>query len=255
MEKRGQISIFIIIGILLVIILSLVFLTRNQESGFGFSGSPDIRPIEHYIELCIKSSASDALYLAGMQGGYTTTPKTYFESGYARTAYWYKKGEDISPDVEKIEQEISYYVDNALPECIESLDVFNEMGYEFEFGALNTNTKINENYVNFDIDYPIKIKKQESVSEISDFHQRFDVRLGHVINIAKKIVNKEIEDPDWIDMTYLTEQDIDFKIYPYDENIIIYSLVDNDSKISNNMDFVFLFANLFNESNALDEDE
>jgi hypothetical protein len=76
-----------------------------------------------------------------------------------------------------------------------------------------------------------------------------------VINIAKKIVNKEIEDPDWIDMTYLTEQDIDFKIYPYDENIIIYSLVDNDSKISNNMDFVFLFANLFNESNALDEDE
>ncbi len=256
MEKRGQVSIFIIIGFVFIITISLFFLIRNTNLKFGFAGSPDTRPIEHYIELCIKSSASDAIYLAGMQGGYTTTPNIYFESGYARTAYWYNQGEDTSPNVEEIEQELSSYINNVLPDCIESLRIFEDMGYEFEFGNLNTEATIYENKVDFNIQYPIKIKKGESISEIKDFQQSFDVRLGHIINIAKEIVEMEINDPDWIDMTYMTEQDIDFKIYPYDENIIIYSLVDTDSKISNNLDFVFLFANRFNESGqALNKNE
>ncbi|MDD5086638.1 MAG: hypothetical protein PHV16_02705 [Candidatus Nanoarchaeia archaeon] len=255
MKKRGQVSIFIIIGVVLILAISLFFLIRRNSSGFGFVGSPDTRPIEHYIDLCIKSSASDALYLAGVQGGYTKTPNIYFESGYARTAYWYNKGEDISPSVGKIEQELSLYVDDTLPECMESLKVFSDMGYEFEFGELKTEAEITENNVDFNINYPIKIIKGDSISEISDFHQSFDVRLGHIIIIAKEIVEKEIEDPDWIDMTYLTEQDIDFNIYPYNENIIIYSLADSSSKIDNNLDFVFIFANHFNESEALDENE
>jgi hypothetical protein len=248
MKKRGQVSIFIIIGAIVIITISLFFLIKKNSSGFSFSGSPDTRPIEHYIELCTKSSTSDALYLAGMQGGYTTTPKTYFESGYARTAYWYNKGEDISPTIEEIEQELSFYVNNNLPECMESLNVFSEMGYNFEFGELDTSAKINENNVEFNVNYPIKIIKGDSVSEISNFHQSFDVRLGYIITIAKEIVEMEIEDPEWIDITYLTNQDVDVNIYPYREDIIIYSLTDSKSKLNNNLDFVFLFANRFNES-------
>ena len=64
----------------------------------------------------------------------------------------------------------------------------------------------------------------------------------------KEIVGKEIEDPDWVDMTYLVSQDFNFKIYPYDENTLIYSVLDNQSIIDYGTQFMFLFANGFKES-------
>ncbi len=154
-----------------------------------------------------------------------------------------------------MEQELSSYVNRALPECIENLDAFRDMGFEFEFGEINTKTTINENNVEFKIDYPITIIKGESKAEISEFYKMIPVRLGHIHTISKEIVGKELEDPDWIDLTYLVNQDLNFKIYPHDENTLIYSVLDNQSIIKYDTPFIFLFANLFEEKESLEENE
>ena len=256
MKKRGQITVFIIVGLILVFsVFTILYLNKNKIGDLDVFQSNDIKPIEYYVDLCAKSSASDALYLLGVQGGYTTPSELYFQSAYARIAYWYYEGEDISPTIEEMEQELSSYVNVALPECIESLNVFSDMGFEFEFGEINTKTKINENNVEFNINYPITIIKGESKAEISKFYKSFPVRLGHIHSIAKEIVEKEVEDPDWVDMTYLVNQDFNFKIYPYDENTLIYSMLDNQSIVELNTPFIFLFANGFNESEELSEED
>ena len=56
-------------------------------------------------------------------------------------------------------------------------------------------------------------------------------------------------------MTYLVNQDLNFKIYPYDENTLIYSVLDNQSVIKYGTPFMFLFANLFEEKESLKENE
>ena len=255
MKKRGQITVFIIFGLIFLIFFLIILFTKSYriERIDAFS-SGEISPIKNYVDLCTKSSASDALYLLGVQGGYTAPPKLYFQSAYAKIAYWYYEGEDTSPTIEEMEQEISSYVNKALPECIESLNVFSDMGFEFEFGEINTKTKINENNVEFSIDYPITIIKGESKAEISEFYKMIPVRLGHIHNITKNIIEKEVEDPDWIDMTYLVNQDLNFKIYPYDEKTLIYSILDNTSKLNYGEEFIFLFANGFKESEELSEE-
>ncbi len=257
MKKRGQITPFIILGLVFLMFFLIILFTKSYriERIDAFS-SGEINPIKNYVDLCAKSSSSDALYLLGVQGGYTAPPKLYFQSAYAKIAYWYYEGEDVSPTIEEMEQELSSYVNNALPECIESLNAFSDMGFEFEFDEINTETKINENNVEFRIDYPITIIKGESKSKISEFYKMVPVRLGHIHNIAKEIVGKEVEDPDWVDMTYLVNQDLNFKIYPYDENTLIYSVLDNQSIIEYGTQFMFLFANGFKESEELlKEDE
>jgi len=248
MKKRGQITVFIIFGLIFLIFFLIILFTKSYRiEKIGVVSSSEINPIKNYMDLCTKSSASDALYLLGVQGGYTAPPKLYFQSAYAKIAYWYYEGEDTSPTIEEMEQELSSYVNRALPECIESLDVFSDMGFEFEFGEINTKAKINENNVEFNIDYPITITKGESKAEISEFYKMIPVRLGYIHSIIKNIVEKEVEDPDWIDMTYLVNQDLNFKIYPYDENTLIYSVLDNQSIIKYDSSFMFLFANLFEE--------
>jgi len=255
MKKRGQITPFIILGLVFLLFFLIILFTKSYRiEKIGTVYSSEMSPIKNYVDLCAKSSATDALYLLGVQGGYTTPPKLYFQSAYAKIAYWYYQGEDTSPTIEEMEQELSSYINRALPECIENLDAFSVMGFEFEFGEINTETKINENNVEFRIDYPITIIKGESKAEINEFYKIIPVRLGHIHSIAEEIVKKEIEDPDWIDMTYLVNQDLNFKIYPYDENTLIYSLLDNQSVIDYGTQFMFLFANGFKESEELSEE-
>ena len=256
MKKRGQITPFIILGLVFLMFFLIILFTKSYRiEKIGAISSDELNPIKYYVDLCAKSSASDALYILGVQGGYTAPPKLYFQSAYAKIAYWYYEGQDTSPTIEEMEQELSAYVDKALPECIESLAAFSDMGFEFEFGEINTETKINQNNVEFNIDYPITIIKGESKAEIREFYKMIPVRLGHIHSISKEIVGNEIEDPDWIDITYLVDQDLDFKIYPYDENTLIYSVLDNQSIIKYNTPFMFLFANLFEEKESLKENE
>ncbi len=256
MKKRGQITAFIILGLIFLLFFLIILFTKSYRiEKIGAISSDELNPIKYYIDLCAKSSASDALYLLGAQGGYTAPPKLYFQSAYAKIAYWYYEGQDTSPTIKKMEQELSSYVDKALPKCIENLNAFSDMGFEFEFGEINTETKINENNVEFKINYPITIIKGESKAEISEFYKMIPVRLGYIHNIIKTIVEKEVEDPEWIDITYLVDQDLDFKIYPYDENTLIYSVLDNQSIIKYDTSFMFLFANLFEEKESLEENE
>ena len=252
MKKRGQITAFIVIGLIFLLFFLIILFTKSYRiEKIGAVSSDELNPIRNYVDLCAKSSASDALYLLGVQGGYTAPPKLYFQSAYAKIAYWYYKGEDVSPTIKEMEQELSSYVDKALPECIENLNAFRDMGFEFEFGEINTETKINENNVEFKINYPITIIKGESKAEISEFYKMIPARLGYTYNIIKTIVGKEVEDPEWIDITYLVDQDLDFKIYPYNENTLVYSVLDNQSMIGHGAQFMFLFANGFNKSEEL----
>ncbi len=242
MKKRGQITVFIIFGLIFLLFFFIILFTKSYRiEKIGAVSSGELNPIKNYVDLCAKSSASDALYLLGVQGGYTAPPKLYFQSAYAKIAYWYYKGEDTSPTIEEMEQELSSYVNRALPECVENLDAFRDMGFEFE-------------NVEFKIDYPITVMQGESKAEISEFYKIIPVRLGYMHSIIKEIVEKEIEDPDWVDMTYLINQDFNFKIYPYDENTLIYSVLDNQSIIDYGSQFMFLFANGFKESEELSEE-
>ena len=209
MKKRGQITPFIILGLVFLLFFLIILFTKSYRiEKIGAISSDELNPIKYYVDLCAKSSASDALYILGVQGGYTVQPQLYFQSAYTKIAYWYYEGQDTSPTIEEMEQELSAYVDKALPECIESLNAFSDMGFEFEFGDINTETKINQNNVEFRIDYPITIIKGESKAEINEFYKIIPVRLGHIHSIAEEIVKKEIEDPDWIDMTYLDRYDL-----------------------------------------------
>ncbi len=134
MKKRGQITPFIIIGLIFLLLFLIILFTRSYRiEKIGAVSSGELNPIKNYVDLCAKSSASDALYLLGVQGGYTAPPKLYFQSAYAKIAYWYYEGEDTSPTIEEMEQELSSYVNRALPECVENLDAFRDMGFEFEY--------------------------------------------------------------------------------------------------------------------------
>ncbi|MEK6907068.1 MAG: hypothetical protein AABW45_00930, partial [Nanoarchaeota archaeon] len=74
MHKRGQVTVFAILGILIVVVLALVFylygerlkLQTKEEVKFDTS---TIEPLKTFVQDCINSQGLEALNLVGLQGG------------------------------------------------------------------------------------------------------------------------------------------------------------------------------------------
>ena len=78
MKKRGQITIFLILGLILIIVAGFIFYF-NKSSARSQSAvsvaqsldSSDTEIVKTYAESCIKNAAEDALFnRIGVQGGY-----------------------------------------------------------------------------------------------------------------------------------------------------------------------------------------
>ena len=76
--KKGQITFFIILAIvLLIIIISLIFLTKSvlmkkieQETKISEETKLNIQPIKNFVDACLEKVSKEALILMGKQGGY-----------------------------------------------------------------------------------------------------------------------------------------------------------------------------------------
>src|SRR3989344_4139856 len=72
LDKRGQVTIFVIIAIVILAGVAVYFLARGN---LGVSGIPtSLEPVFNYYTECIKEETKTAIELAGSQGGYVETP-------------------------------------------------------------------------------------------------------------------------------------------------------------------------------------
>jgi uncharacterized protein YpmB len=75
--KKAQITIFIIIGIvILVIAISLIYFSGHIKEKEAEAETiktqkipSDLEPLVNYIEACIEDAAKDGIFLLGKQGG------------------------------------------------------------------------------------------------------------------------------------------------------------------------------------------
>ena len=132
MNKHGQVSAFMIIGVVLLIIVALaLFLRENvfvEKAGAEFERPPlpeDIAPISNYVDKCIENVLTPGIFLLGAQGGYINPPDDSLITENAMIAYGSVNGENRLPDVNTIENELARYLEDG--EAALALDEFDEI--------------------------------------------------------------------------------------------------------------------------------
>lgn len=100
-NKKSQITVFIIIGILLVaaiaaFLTSNVSLNSNNKNNMNYG---ETRPIYNFVQDCIKETGENAVYQIGKTGGYVITPEPMLlfneESDEGVAIYLYDAGKKI----------------------------------------------------------------------------------------------------------------------------------------------------------------
>lgn len=238
MIKRGQVTIFVILAILIVGVIAAFFLLRKPAvtgSSLNTSG------VVGFVNDCVKSTGIDGIYFIGGNGGYYNLPSFYALYGIP---YYYSNGTESLPSLNSIENSISDYVDNSLDFCVGNFSKFS--GFNISSGNVSTKTRIYNGGVIMNVNYPITIRKGNESEIIKNFDNiQIPMRVFTVYNVSSQIINSSTggnglclsciynlgnENGVSIDMTNINEG-------------ILFEIVDNESNLKGEpLDWKFVYG-------------
>jgi len=230
MNKKAQITWFILIGIIILIGGGFFIYLNSTRSD---------KEIEKVIvEECIKEVTPPGIYLLAAKGGYIYLFNNVLNTENIQIAYHLEYNTNISPERTFMEYELSQFVKESLPICINNFEPFNYL--DFEIGEINVQSSISKEKIFVNVNYPITVITNDSKTVISEFTAEFPVRLGHILDIKDKILSNLL-DTGMIGFDMLSSFDVELSLLPYDTETLVYSIYD-ESSVIDDVPFFFNFA-------------
>ncbi len=231
MNKKAQLTIFIIIGIVLLFSAALVTFIRQSVVLYkppvevAETVATELQPIQKYVTECLSIVAKEGIRTAGMQGGYIDASKfivndadptsgegiSMSPGSAIKVPYWhYMRSQNICEAAcefsskipalyrtiargNSLEEQIDKYVQEKLSSCLRGFVSFKPQGFEFEESQIKATTTITKTDVFVQAEYPLKITKGGTVQTISKFSVKLPIILAKYYDLAVEITKKEAE--------------------------------------------------------------
>ncbi|MBI4150230.1 hypothetical protein HY488_02380 [Candidatus Woesearchaeota archaeon] len=203
--KRGQVTIFIIVGIILMFSVALFLYFRNISIPLAeLEAVPtEYTPVQNYVQACVDILARRGIVLLGLQGGYldlprkvATNPDSYLSivpNGEIKLPYWYYNGEARVPSQKNMETDIGNYVSLNMLNCLQN---FTSLSRQFSITPLGDITSlaiVGEDDVTVQTMYPLSVSlhgRDETVM-LTKFATHVPVRLRRMHQLAMDILRAE----------------------------------------------------------------
>lgn len=205
MKSKAQVTIFLILGITILIFGSIFFYYQSittEESEFN---KLELAPIQIFIENCIDQTSTNALIKLGLNGGFlefpnsiNANPRSYLSSGPVtdiKNPYWWYEGINGEPTQEFVKQQLEKYIDNELKTCFNDFKDFKEFKVD-ELGPIKSEVNLAENDVVVKVNYPINVLQRENntITKLENFKKTIPIRLKKAMEFASEIMKAENRD-------------------------------------------------------------
>ncbi|MBS3124009.1 hypothetical protein J4437_05235 [Candidatus Woesearchaeota archaeon] len=217
MFKKGQVTVFIIIGIVILLLSAVsIYFFQNFTTDGLTSKISNTQPIKDYIEGCLNNQLNEVIYLIALQGGYYKVPPDSLDFGVKefdfslQIPYYLNNGVQNIPNKEDMEKEISSALLDRVDDCLD-LTIFNEYYFFIDKEKINFDVSLSNNKVGIIANIPISLSIMDS--EIDDsINQNLDSNLKAKSNLEaqREVVslNNELVDLSRIDITAGKERKI-----------------------------------------------
>ena len=140
MHKKGQLSIIIIIGLVLVIGTALVLYANNKPTIEAPAALDPMSAAQAQLQSCWSDAATNAVTRIGIYGG-TLVPEIIGQPSLVRLAV--KNGKNTVPTLQELEKEISYGVIMYAAPCEEKASMeANAQGLDLELGRMEVQSLV-----------------------------------------------------------------------------------------------------------------
>lgn len=228
--KKGQITTFIIVGVLLLFLFAgvmyLVKVTKKTsllvaEEEATAVVPAEFQPIARYTENCLEQLGKRGLLILGQQGGYLypdivgtysaadPTDADGLSLEPLQVPYWhYNKVPNAQNTIAfsslqpklyakddpamSIEAQLARFVEEKLAGCIQEYAPFAEQGFDVETDqARSVEVHVGEEKVNFFLSWKVQAEKGEHRANFDRFVVRIPLRLKHYYELASKVAEAQ----------------------------------------------------------------
>lgn len=246
MKKRGQLTVFIIAGILLVLVLALILGIQKEESPIE-QRAPipfDVVPVNTLVTSCLQDTLRKGVDHIGLRGGYYTD----FSVGLQEydVPYYLALERDITPSKEFIQNQISLYIEEQLDTCLNFL-VFAD--FSITQGQKTATTLIATDSVITQLDFPLTIQKTGVVHQLTSFTAEVPIRLGTIYDSIQSYMAEQKKDASAICLSCMSDimnaANLHVDIDRVRDDTFMFIVLDNTSNIEPNRKYRFVFANQY----------
>ena len=235
MMKKSQATLFIILGIVIIVLVALFMYARktilmpltpeNLQS--------EMDRLEEKILDCVGEVGDKYIVKIGLQGGYLSTPKgTYRLWNDTTVSYlcWNQLGKPTCTNrlltIEDMEKRLNEAIKNGLRECLNVHKFLPRWKrYNVEIGKkYDVETDIKREKVFVTLKYPIKLKGKEAEVSKEEFIKVFDYPLGRLYDVSQDILSFETQFGEFDQLMYMLQKRGEVMIYklrPYPDKIYI----------------------------------
>ena len=185
-NKKGQVNVFIIIGIVIVIVGALIFIFRDDIQINRIS-TTQLEPINEYIKTCLEDKLKEEIRNRTKFGGLN-------ELSHADTVFTkfnvLNTPRNALPSLPEIAANIGNDIEIFLKDGGCSLDVFRDnFVIQENKENINADVEIAENLVNLDLTYQITASKDDFEAEINEFSIALESNLFSMWEGANNVIN------------------------------------------------------------------
>ena len=134
MNKKGQLTIFIIVAIFLIGSVLIYF--AFQQGLIQKPLNPNAEIVYNFVQTCIEGESIETIYQIGENGGYFFPPNLSLDSG---VPIYYENGQNLMPSKEQVEDEISFFMNEKIFLCVND---FIQINSDLNISQDDINTKI-----------------------------------------------------------------------------------------------------------------
>jgi hypothetical protein len=243
-NKKGQVTIFIIIGILIVAGVILYFTLRKETTDFTTEEvSTEVRPIQTYVQNCIDEISQETILIVASRGGYYDSPNLSISE--FKIPYYLIEKKEYVPSISEIEKEISKGVEIKLTECVGDFSEFNE--YKIKKSKVYANTKIGSEEITINVKYPISIQKGGELYNLKNFETEKKSRFKQFYESISYYIEEEKKSGDGICVSCLANTsstyDLDYNslLLNAEESEMAFMVSEHNEEINNNS-MIYTFA-------------
>lgn len=192
-NKKGQITIFVILGLIIVVGVIIIFLLIRP---------PEVRLLDEnnpqaFVESCTREAVEEALEILSKQGG-DIDPKGSLQYDDEEIAYlcynfnYYERCINQRPLlIEHIENEITRYITPKVNDCFFNLESGLRGRYEIETSKMELRTILQPQTVFVEIDKKFKITRNDEVRNFEGFKMSMSHPIYDLAEVAMEIANQE----------------------------------------------------------------
>ncbi len=228
--KKGQVTIFIIIGIVILFVFAgVLYFTKisvktpiKAEEGPIVAMVPsEFQPIQAYTENCLRNTLKQGLKLLGQQGGHIYPElKGKFTSrpadadgillGATPVPYWYYRvnlnGEmlntysSLQPKLHlsedpalSVEAQLNRFVGEKINNCLQEYQPFVGQGFTISVDddKEKISTSIGDTSVSALLELPVRAARGSAEKELTQFYVKIPLALKHYFAVAEQIIKAE----------------------------------------------------------------